>query len=94
MGSPEQPRLWPRLLVARHKLVVRPYKHPRNSLNKKRLSWRLHTVFTPTDQCSWYWKVLCMLLGGKGVVKYTAAAGGHWQAHAKEFPREINMQQA
>lgn len=34
-----------------------------NSLNSEKLSWCLTRAFSPTDYCSWYWKVLCATRG-------------------------------
>jgi hypothetical protein len=52
IGISRQPRLLPKLLIALHKLTVRPYccrQHLHNSSNVEKSSWCLQTAFTPTD---------------------------------------------
>ena len=51
------------LLVTLHKLTVRPYcwKTTLTSfIEQETLSWCLSRGLTSTE-CSWYWKILCML---------------------------------
>lgn len=52
MEISKQPGLLPRLVVALHKMVVRPYcwrQHLHNSLNTEKSSWSLPRAFIPTD---------------------------------------------
>lgn len=69
MRTPKQPRLLLTLLVALHKLMLRPYccrQDQQNSLNMEKSSWCLPRELTLTDQYSWHLKVLCMPLNEEG----------------------------
>lgn len=65
MGTPKHHRSLPTLLVTLHNLRVKPHgwRQPlHTSSNTEQSSWCLTRSFTSTDEHSWSWKVLRMLL--------------------------------